>query len=204
MIWNPKQMGATPLPAIEDLVEELSALCGATLGDDIDKLADVAVAVEATLEEQASDVAQAPGMVVALASKALWAIGETRAARRLGLLGAGVILPTEWNVAGGATMWVVDLRPLWPRDGVLMELQVLGSLDMVLDCMADVWDDSDGRGILGLRHLEDVASRMNRRKSGRRAWESEILAGCAARLRTIGAMRGWRVRPDLMALHMSG
>ncbi len=208
MIWNPNQFGGSARDAaVDGIVEELQALCGKSLGGGEDALAEVAMAVEATLEETPGAAGEdgVPGGVVALATKALWAIGETRAARRLGLLGAGVIRPGEWSVAGGATLWIVDLRPLCPAGGVVMELQVLASLDMILDCIADVWDDTEGRGLLGLQHLSELARRMNRgRKRGHGALKLEIREVCVARLMTLARRRGWVERPELMALDVRG
>ena len=80
MIWNPNIFGGSVRDAaVDGIVEELQALCGKTLGGGEDALAEVAMAVEATLAETpGAGEDGVPGGVVALATKALWAIGERK------------------------------------------------------------------------------------------------------------------------------
>lgn len=200
MIWNPQ---TPPLPdgvSVEEIAAELGALCGNVMDDSDETLQHIAVAVEAALAEDESPDGVCPS-IAALASKALLTIGEPRAARRLALLDARVIRPAESSLTGEAPMWVLDLRRLAGPTGVLLELQVAGSLGAVLDCMADVWDDMDGRGVLGLEHLEALPRGPGRRLGVRRG-VNEWLSVCAARLKLIGARRGWTAAPDVLALDL--
>ncbi|MCE9615981.1 MAG: hypothetical protein K8T26_17050 [Lentisphaerae bacterium] len=204
MIWNPYHPDLRSLtPPVVDLVDELGALCGQTLSGDGRQLEEVVLAVTATLESEPGDSPPDPKVVVTLASKALWAIGETRAARRLGLLATGMMRQAEWNVAGDAPMWVLDVQPLAKDPGNVLEMQLIGHLDLILDCMSDVWDDADGGGVLGLLHL-DAFRRPGRRHGGRPAWADEIMSACGTRLAAIGRRRGWARKPAVIALDLHG
>ncbi len=197
MIWDP-QRGESERPSPEDMAEELGALCGQLLGGDGDKMREVVAAVDAVLDESAGT--ETPDSIVTLASRALLAIGEPRAARRLGLLEAGIIAPSEgWSITGDATMWVLDLARIVDRPAAPLELQVITRVDAVLDCMADVWDDADGRGVLGLRHVPEDGP-AGGRLGGRQRWLREIRTACEARLNAIGGQRGWSGRPDVLTL----
>jgi hypothetical protein len=205
MIWNPEQTGESRREAADVIADDLSALCGQVLDGDEDQLMDVAAAVDAVLAEQGPGAGTS---IVALASQALFSIGEPRAARRLALLDSGVIRPAEWNVAGGSTMWVLDIRRLIQREQPALEMQIFSCLDVVLDCIADVWDDAGGRGLLGLLLAGAPAPGGARRRaagvrsSTRARWTGELRTACVARLNAIGARRGWLARPDVLALDM--
>lgn len=207
MIWNPEQTGDARSGAAEAIADDLSALCGQVLEGDEHKLMEVAAAVDAVLAEQGPVAGHS---VAALASQALYSIGEPRAARRLELLDSGVIRPAEWSVAGGSTMWVLDVRRLVQREQPVLEMQMFTCLDVVLDCIADVWDDAGGRGLLGLLLADaPVPGRVRGRgRTGevgtlpRPRWSAELRTACVARLSAIGASRGWQARPDVLALDL--
>lgn len=186
---------------MEEIAAQLGALCGSVMDDGDETLHHIAVAVEAALAEDDRPDGVCP-TIAALASKALLTIGEPRAARRLALLDARVIRPAESSLTGEAPMWVLDVRRLAGPSGMLLELQLAGSLGAVLDCMADVWDDMDGRGVLGLEHLEEILSGPGRR-AGLCRGVNEWLSVCTARLKSIGVRRGWGGAPDVMALDLS-
>lgn len=198
MIWNPDRQG-TPGTPVEVIAAELAALCGGLLEDDGYTLHAVAVAVDAVMSED-SPAGVVPS-IAALAAKALLSIGEPRAARRLALLDAGIIRPAASRLAGDAPLWVVDLRRLAVHAEAMLELQLLGSLDAVMECMADVWDDVEGRGVMGLQHLGDAVG-DGRGRRGRRpdAGATDWVTACSARLKVIGARRGWREVPTVLAL----
>lgn len=207
MIWNPEQVGPAGADdaAIGDIVAELQGLCGGAMGAATDNLYDVAAAVEQALEDGSQEKGLGPQALIGLASQALLSIGETKAARRLSLLGAGVVRPAAWEVTGEETVWVVDLAPLALSRDCQLEMQLFGSLDAILECMADVWDESDGHGILGLMHLQATQSGMGRRAvCGMDELAAEIRTACVLRLGAIAERRGWSERPEVMTLELRG
>ena len=97
-------------------------------------------------------------------------------------------------------MWVLDVQPLAAGIGAMLEMQVFGSLGVILDCMADVWDEADGHGVLGLSHLHVFAGR--RRGVAGADWQTEIMAICGARLGAIARRRGWTQQPNVIDLDL--
>ena len=200
MIWNPSQFGAIESAAsVEGIATELNLKCGPALSGLDEVLVDVAAAVEAMLAEQDAGPDCDSVMLVELAARALHAIGEERAARRLCLLRSGIIRPAVSSMAGNDPLWILDLRPLAVRAGVMIELELVASVDLVLECLGDVWDKSGGRGILGLWHAPCAPIPLGKRNAGSMS-ATEIRAACAARLRAIGARRGWWTQPEILDL----
>lgn len=202
MIWNPAQDGR-PLSSVtaDELADELWSVCGAALSGVGAVLPEVVAAVDAMLAEGNAPAGATGGTALAgLAARALHAIGEERAARRLQLLGAGVIRPLPSVLADGGTLWVVDVGPLIRNNRLLMELELIAWLDAVIDCLADVWDGSGGKGTLGLRCGAGPARRRGRGAAGQ-PLALELRRDCLARLRAIGLQRGWVALPEVLDLN---
>jgi hypothetical protein len=203
MIWNPDQLTRQPeVPEVEEIIADLSDLCGDVLRENTGKLREVATAIQAALLERDDEDIDAT-MLVALASRALTSIGEELAARRLVLLGSGVVRPAEWDVAGDTTVWVLDLKPLLESGGADLEMDLFTSLNRILDAIGDVWDESDGRGVLGLMHLEDCGGTSRETgKCGNPTLIAEVKAACDGKLRCLREAKGWHDLPDVISLDL--
>lgn len=203
MIWNPNQFAAqVAVPDVEEIIDDLSELCGDVLRENTGKLREVAIAIHAALLDRDENDVDAT-MLVALAIRALTSIGEELAARRLVLLGSGVVRPSEWEVAGDSTVWVLDLKPLLDSGGAVLEMDLFNSLNRILDAIGDVWDDSDGRGVLGLMHLGDCGGMAHENgKSMKADLIAEVKAACDRKLRCLRDAKGWRDLPDVISLNL--
>ncbi len=141
------------------------------------------------------------GYLVMLASRALQSIGSERAAHRMLVFGTGLVRPSEWEIRGGGSVWTLDLGRMLLRQESAIELVFFSSLNIVLDSVAEVWDATDGRGTLGLRHLGRVAAALQAPRKRRQAgFVDEIMAACRAKLRQIGDRRTWRHVPELLLI----
>ena len=206
MIWIPNVAGPAaekPLAAhIRAVIEENA---GELLRLDAAQVDELAAAVNAYVEGGAT-----PGMyvdsgcLVMLASRALLSVGERGAAHRLLVFGTGLVRPSAWEIRGGEAVWTLDLGRMAVRADTSLELVFFGILNMVLDCMAQVWDATDGLGTLGLRRIEDAAAGVLQGGRARTvgALAQEIRDACGAKLRQVGAARGWRHVPELMRVDL--
>jgi hypothetical protein len=203
MIWNPNQFaGQVDVPDVEDIYADLSELCGDVLRENTGKLREVAAGIQAVLLER-DDPGMDAGMLVVLASRALTSIGEELAARRLVLLGSGIVRPMEWDMAGDMTVWVLDLKPILESGGADLEMDLFNSINRVLDAIGDVWDDSDGRGVLGLMHLDDCGCSVSKgAKHMNTELIAEVKAACDGKLKCLGKAKGWRDFPDVISLNL--
>ncbi len=140
------------------------------------------------------------GYLVMLASRALQSVGNHKAAHRLMVFGHGLVRPSEWAFCGGESIWTLDLGRMVLLDHAILELVFFSSLNTVLECVAEVWDATGGRGRLGLRRAGEAASGILRHERGRRveAFTTEIAGACRAKLRQIGGHRGWSSTPELL------
>jgi len=201
MIWNPDNPQYTDkMCSVEVIMGELEDLCGDALNADEARMQEIAHAIEAVLDEQDGAVLRDPHVLVALTAKALLSIGEELAARRLFLLGSGVVRPSHWEVAGDKAMWILDLKSVWSSSTGLWEMGLIGCLHQILDSISDVWDEVDGRGVLGLMHvksLEKAAPTGNRLCSC-----TEIMDLCSGKLKRIGLEKGWTDCPSVIKLDM--
>jgi hypothetical protein len=177
--------------------------CGDLLSLDDDQATELAEAVAAYMEESnAAGAFVDSGYLVMLASRALSSIGEKKAAHRLLVFGSGLVRPSEWEFSGGEDVWMLDLRQMTVRQSATLEIVFFNSLNLVLGAIADVWEVSDGAGVLGLRHVCDTASHLLGGGSKQRvgALVSEIKQSCRAKLRHICEERGWQYVPSVMNL----
>jgi hypothetical protein len=114
-----------------------------------------------------------------------------------------MVRPSEWEVSGQEAVWLLDLKQMTVRADEALELLFFHGLSAVIEVMADVWDETDGEGILGLRHVFDSAVALlgaPARKAAVHSLAGEIKSVCAARLDQIGSRRGWQYRPEVMNL----
>ena len=165
---------------------------------------EVAQGVAAYLDNtQPAGMSIANGRLCGLASRALDAVGEPGAARRLLLFGGGMARASAWTVTGGRTMVVLDLARFLPPQGYPLELAFYGTLDATLHAIAEVWDEGSGEGALGLRNLRVPTRAFTGARAPRRqvdAFMREVAMRCAGKLDQLRQARGWRATPLIMHL----
>ncbi|MBT3194412.1 MAG: hypothetical protein HN341_17845 [Verrucomicrobia bacterium] len=206
MIWIPnideQKRGTSVLSHIEGVIAEN---CGDVLELDEGQASELASAVAMFLEQyQDSGSYVDSGYLVMLASRALSSLGERKAAHRLLVFGSGLVRPSEWEVTGGADVWTLDLRQMTVRDDAALELVFFSSINIVLAAIADVWDGTEGRGVLGLQHVCATATALlGGGKAGAiSALSTEIQKACEAKLAQLYAERGWKHIPAVMNLDL--
>ena len=204
MIWIPnndeRERGTSVVSHIERVIAEN---CGDELLLDDGQTTELASAVAAFLERhQDSGSYVDSGYLVMLASRALATLGEKQAAHRLLVFGSGLVHPSEWEVTGGDDVWTLDLRQITVRDDSALELVFFGSLNIVLGSIADVWERSQGRGVLGLRHVCSAASALlgGADFGSVAALATEINKACESKLGQIHTERSWQHVPAVMNL----
>lgn len=203
MIWDPHSGDATAATIVSQICTELETAGAAGMLLPPGHIEELAQAVGYFLEEQGSGGAADSRYVVMLASKALSSLGECEQARRLFLFGTGLIRPSEWDVTGDDAMWVLDLRQMTVHSDASIELLFFCSLNIVLDSIAEVWDRTDGHGLLGLRHVCSAACALLGEPGAKKAVAplvEEIKDLCRRKLGQIGAERGWHDTPKVMNL----
>ncbi len=166
---------------------------------DLDALAE---ALSRVLEERGLQRLDAP-RVIELSARTLGHLGAEALARRLLVFGGGLVTPAVWDVTGGETLWILDLRRLALDSGVQVEMAFFRGLSVVIEAVADVWDRSGGQGCLALRHVRPAAESLlgtTARKHRRSPLAAEILGHCRAMLDQEAARRAWAHVPDVLDL----
>ncbi|MDD4872339.1 MAG: hypothetical protein PHR77_17445 [Kiritimatiellae bacterium] len=204
MIWNPNIRFETETsPIVSHIAAEISEVCGDDFAIEPGKVEELAKAVESFLErEHESDVADSR-YIVMLASKALSSIGEYAAGRRLLVFGTGLVKPAEWEVTGDNAMWVLDLREMMVSENFPLELIFFGSLGMVVESIAEIWDKTRGQGILGLKNIFSTAIAFlgnGNDTKGIALLEGEIKSVCERKLEQLYKERQWDYVPRVMNL----
>ncbi len=206
MIWIPNHDDqadcSTIISHIERVIEDT---CGDALELNETQTIELAKAVASFVEQNhASGTYVDSGYLVMLASRALSSLGELHAAHRLVVFGSGLVRPSEWEVTGGAEVWTLDLRQMSVRDDVALELVFFSSLNIVLSAISEVWDASDGKGVLGLRHVCCTASALlgGAKRQAVKNLAEEICRCCTAKLAQVQAERSWQHMPMVMNLDL--
>ena len=189
-------------PVVAHLADTLTELCADHVRFGPEHFSEVAKAVESFLESCGSQYVDS-NFLVLLASQALTGSGEAPAARRLLILGSGLVRPSEWEVSQEKDVWTLDLRQMTLPAGAQMELTLFKCLTGVLEAVADIWDATGGKGVLGLRHVCATAwafagSPCRKRKA--LALAEEIKALCRHKLENMGSDREWSDVPEIMNL----
>lgn len=206
MIWDPEQNADAPHSAIVSrITAELNAACAGEINPM--EVEEVALAVECFLEQEHDCNVASSDHLVMLTSQALRSIGHGAAARRLLVFGTGLVRPAEWEVSAGDRMWVLDLKQITVRSGASLELIFFGSLNMILESVAEIWDETRGRGVLGLRHVFPTLADLlggNANRLDVMAMSEELRATCTGRLEQMGARRRWEDIPRIINLDVQG
>lgn len=202
MIWAPDKTGTEESAVVTHLTAAIDGVCGSVLSANASTVQELAKAVELYLSQNGNDFCVDSQHLMLLASKALDSIGEGKAARRMLLFGTGLIKPSEWEITGGDTMWVLDLRQLTLREDAPIELVFFSSLSMILESVSDVWDESQGKGVLGLRHVCSAVCDLTGGGSlkKKKAMTAEIKGICARKLGQLKESRKWNEIPAVIDL----
>lgn len=195
MIWNETDCRRETDDVAERMAATLDRFCGADPEDS--QTGEIAQAVACYLRD-ASRVMPAPAHDInLLLSRALAAVGEQGAARRMAVFGSGLVVPLEWEIAGETVGWTIDLAKL----RVTLELTCFAGVLIVIESLCHVWDDTHGYGLLGLKYTRQVAADTLGvpAKSPRAArLADEIRTLCERKLEKIQAMRHWADRPHVI------
>ena len=204
MIWNPDiESDLYESAVVSYIAKKFGSMYGQFLSNP-DDVEEVACAVERFLSRHSNSYFTRENDLVMLTSRALLSIGEKSASRRLFLQETGMIKLSKWDAAEGEAVWMLDIRQMIDRNKSFLEILFFRSLHIILEFIADVWDESNGRGILGLRHIRDAAFALKsnniKKKKKSQAFVREVKALCARKLEVISNKRGWRYSPEVMIL----
>ena len=186
------------------LLEQAPALCGNPGLAASPTLCEAAQGVAAVLREQEKFPHELnPHSSCTLMSRALEAAGETSLARRLHLAGSSSVYAASWITAGKDTVWTLDVKRLMSGDAPCLELLLFERLRGMLEDFADVWDATGGRGVVGLKGLNDVAASIL--GSHTTPMATRLLAGemrdyCAQHLDRQRKRRSWSSTPVIMSV----
>ena len=119
------------------------------------------------------------------------------------LFAGGLVRSLRMDAGGGRVAWILDFRRLAPDDGGWMELTLLPGVSRLLEVLAPAWEDSGGRGTLGLRGLvasgfAPTGGRTRRRRRERPLDAAAVRRHCLATLGRIAASRGWPHTPEVV------
>jgi hypothetical protein len=202
MIWETTTTTRPPsrTSARETLVEEVLSLCASAGELDSHELRELAAGIACHAEELPRPPAGRSDLS-RLTARALGSLGRPDAARRVLVLGSGLVRSSEWLAASPRPVWALDLHRLLLRDADHLELALFLGLDVILDAIAGLWDASSGAGILGLRR-SNAASRLLLGPATSRAriarLRREVRGVCEKRLEILAAERGWSDRPQVL------
>jgi hypothetical protein len=223
MIWRADTTGGCCPDAVrEHLRGQLMDQVGGRLSNPT-LLDDVAAALAATWRNDLQGIALPPDSLLLMAARTLWRVGEPDAARALtdGVagevdasrrllelveaggptlsacigLGSRVLRPARMAAAGGGPCWTLDLAGLTTPSGELAELGVPVRVRRILTRTAEIWDRTDGGGVLGIaRPPPRAASHLAR------LIRREIPDLCRLVLERLQADRGWIRCPSVCRL----
>jgi hypothetical protein len=169
-----------------------------------------------------------------LIGRALWSVGEEQTARRLSeIQGRALNLPVtfveavwapdvsmmHWHILLSTravrtsalmgplngTLWVLDLERMVMPAPTSLELLALNVVRAVVDRVAVLWDHCQGRGLLGLRHVNTVAAGMlgcPRHSTKSMALAADIREQVRQRLQALKTARGWDETPQVIMLDL--
>ena len=140
----------------------------------------------------------------ALLSDALEANGDRLLACRIRSFGDAVVYAGQWHAAPGQPVWILNVGRLIGPGESGMEILLFERLRLTLESFGDVWDSTQGRGILGLRDLRGAVRRLvgGRVRGSRIATMADTIQRfCSDRLEVMRTRRSWQGTPRVMCLH---
>jgi hypothetical protein len=185
---------------------EFMDVCDTELLVDPGNIDEIARAVEMFVSDELDCMCVNSDELIMLASKAMASVGDKHAARRFLLFGSGMMRPSEWEVTTEDSMWILDLKQITLGDNTALELTFFNALSLLLDAIADVWDETDGEGVLALRHVCSSASALmgNSSRTKERAFLiNEIMAVCELKMGQLAVKREWSYAPRIMNLDLN-
>ena len=122
-----------------------------------------------------------------------------------------LIRPLRTVTLRGRLVWRLDFRRLVPSDAGWMELTFFPGLHAILERLADAFDPTHGRGIIGLAGLyaAGFAPTPRRRRRGRPPHAVEPIDAPSVRdyilrvLHTLAENRHWTTLPEVIYLDLS-
>ena len=164
-----------------------------------------------------------------LLSRALWCLGEKELARLIvnrqrldstradlfladpdkaavsmdawSLMDSRLVRPSQWTVENQSAVWVLDFTRIRMAPQDFVELVFLQGLRILLERTAEIWDVTDGRGVLGLKGLRAWLS--ERKKTGARSSRAamkEIADFCRDVMGKNREKRAWAACPRVIHL----
>ncbi len=203
MIWDPATQEDPAAELVSQITDQITASCGNECLVPYDNVEELARAVHHFLCEDAGLQSIDLDCLMGLVSRALTSLGERHVARRLVLMNNGLLRPSEWEAAGNQAVWTLDLRQMTVRDDDSLELVFFNTLMIVIESIADLWDATDGDGLLGLKHVCQAAeSLLGEAARGRRVkdFANEVQAACQDKFEQIGSTRKWTYIPRILNL----
>lgn len=228
MIWSSTTGGWNIRKGLRQFIREEMNRAGVLRGRE-EHAAEVAEGIATFWEDSGCPREMPCPYVAGMIARALWGVGERQAAEqvaascanqeaaasvrdvtRLGLpslpvwrcLRQRLYREGSWAGAGGEAMWVLDLGRLSGSEQEILPLAWWPALRALLGGMAEFWDASGGRGILGLRGLAGL--RAGRARAGGRIHRLEVVAEtlsfCRSVLDRLREERGWVETPRLLLL----
>ena len=203
MIYNPEALPLTGKSSIVTHIQsEIDDICGSEVDTEFYR-EEIGRAIEYYLAQEHNARYINTKSLTMLASRVLASIGEPVAARRLMIFGAGMVKPSEWVVSGDRDVWVINLREIILREESSIELILFRGIHLILDAIADVWDESDGEGALGLRHVCQSAGKLlgiSKRTKDVFRLSDEIIALSVNKLKQLRKERNWHAAPLVLNL----
>lgn len=203
MIFCKKQPGMpSGNESVSAVMAEMVRLFGTKDEDGLHAAREVATGVRAFLADR--DVAAAgPSHVRALVSRALISTGRKDMASRLLLVGGGLVKQSRSALIEHGAVLILDLRQLVRTGDECLDLTFRRCLLLLVDSMAHMWDESGGRGMLGLRNVRPAARIVLGRGVGPgevNLLVRETRALCASKLDVLRRRRNWEERPLVFVL----
>ncbi len=124
------------------------------------------------------------------------------------LFASRLVRPARTITAEGNILWTLDFRRLRQEEAGWMEITLLPGLRALLEQLAPAWDDTSGRGLLGLRGLYAVGFAPTPRRRRRAKSHSRYAPLDAPAIRTfclrvfanLQTARAWHHTPDVLYL----
>ena len=187
MIWNASQPAATAETLEPPVREALSRGLDAALSPAA-PIEEIVHSVAAWLHDhRRASAARPPAReeLSLLTAQALHAVGHPLCARRMALVGSGLVRSSVWAFAAGGTVWTLDLAPLVSKPADRYELPFLVLLRTTLRHLASIWPNNGAPLVLGLRHLRATVEMLlgpqaTRREKDRLARDIRVCVAQAA------------------------
>ena len=180
MIWTASQPSATAAP-LEPPVREALARGLDPAHSPAAPIEEIVHSVAAWLHDhRRASSARPPAReeLSLLTAQALHAVGHPLCARRMALVGSGLVRSSVWAFAAGGTVWTLDLAPLVRRPADRYELPFLVLLRTTLRHLASIWPNDGAPLVLGLRHLRHTVDALLGSAAPRRERERQARNIC--------------------------